>query len=361
MKKFIIMSDFHLKTSDHLGKIILDEGLNSRLLDRITKIKIVVDRAVEEDIESIFILGDIFDRLNPVEILKKSLIEALSQALIHDIKVYILLGNHDTDLNYHNLMGEQQLITSILGADAEAFVVVSEPTILKGKLIKGLPVLLLPWLGSERMVAVIKDLKEPHFIMTHLEARGAQIQEYQTKCAPVDPDDIKEHIIVSGHMHKYQKIRSNWTYVGSIQRMDFAEAGDKKGYLFGNGADIDFVELPDKQLVTLDVSPEYNQYGFLDRIPEMRDNYILRVIFNGPEDWYAGLDRKRIKTVLLDKGAHKIFTKFENTDLKNLRNPEITIDSEFEEAVRIYCKKKEREDLTELGLKILKEVESIPI
>ena len=359
-----LLSDFHLRTSDNLGKIILSDGLNSRLTDRLKNIKISVEKAISDEVECVIIAGDIFEKLNPPELLKKLFIKSIAPLIINGIQTYILMGNHDTDLDTHNLMGEKELIESIVGDLAGRVHIISTPTTIKN-LEDEFPILLLPWIGRNKMIEVVKNLKEPHIIITHLETPGAKLCNYQIKLDEVDPEDFKDHFIFSGHIHKHQLVRQNWVYIGSIIRMDYAEATDRKGYILCNNKKDNlswqFIELPDKQLLTIEVIPEYNQYNFLDKLDDFKDQSIIKVIFKGPEDWYAGLDKKRVLTILYEKNAHKIFTSFENTEIKSLRNPEVTVDSRLEEAIGIYCQKKSREDLAELGLKILKDVESMPI
>jgi DNA repair exonuclease SbcCD nuclease subunit len=216
------------------------------------------------------------------------------------------------------------------------------------------------------MIKIMKNLQEPHHIFTHVEAIGAKLYEYQIKTSQVNPDDFEiKHLVFSGHIHKHQVIRENWIYIGSLARQDFAEALDPKGFLYIDDHNKlkswEFIELSDKEFITLEVVPEYNQYGFLDRLPDYKDNSIVRIKFIGEEAWYAGLEKKRITTTLLEKGVHRLFSSFENTTLKSLRAPDITIDSKMEEAIITYAKRESREDLTELGLQIYKEVEELPI
>ena len=103
--KIIISTDYHLRTEDPAGISI--NGVNSRLLDRINSLSIVVNYAIENKADFFFILGDIFNKINPIEKLRTLFVATVINPLIlNGIPIVIVPGNHDTNFDVTSFQTE---------------------------------------------------------------------------------------------------------------------------------------------------------------------------------------------------------------------------------------------------------------
>lgn len=87
---------------------------------------------------------------------------------------------------------------------------------------------------NEAFLNEIKQFKRGTLIVCHQGFKGAFMGEYVRDESSVDPKDVKEYPIISGHYHKHQCIGSV-TYIGTPYTTSFAEANDgPKGFLVMN-------------------------------------------------------------------------------------------------------------------------------
>ena len=90
--KVLIVPDIHLG-SKSFGKDFPDQ-LNSRIQDQFSLMEFVYDKAVENKIDQMILLGDVFDKEEPEPILISSFFKWLSKCTDHFL-VDIVCGNHD--------------------------------------------------------------------------------------------------------------------------------------------------------------------------------------------------------------------------------------------------------------------------
>ena len=90
----LILGDVHLGKSGQLGKVGLGAALNSRVVDQITILDWVLERALENN-AVIIITGDIFEEPRPSPQLITILIDWLKRCETNNINVHIIMGNHD--------------------------------------------------------------------------------------------------------------------------------------------------------------------------------------------------------------------------------------------------------------------------
>ena len=173
--KAVLLADLHLKTTDPNGKI-LPEGLNSRLVDKINFIKESVARAIEEKVDYWICLGDVFDKINPPEVLRNLFFGAIAPLFHAGIKVIILIGNHDTDFKVHSFMADEQFINNInintpLG---DQFRVIAEPTELD---LMGTAVYAVPYNHPDDIMKQLVGYKSSNgkLLLGHFDIKGALV------------------------------------------------------------------------------------------------------------------------------------------------------------------------------------------
>lgn len=245
----------------------------------------------ENNIKTIFHLGDVFDRRKYVNFktlyrVRKEFLEPLQDM---GIKVHAICGNHDTYYrNTNNINSLQELV-----AHFPNWTVYSEPTDLH--LSMGC-VALLPWINSENEEAAAKFLSETtcSLLFGHLELCGFQSmpgvfveQGYATKHFD------KFEYVLSGHYH-LKSSRDNIHYLGTQYQMGFSDVWEKKGFHVFDFKDrvLEFVQNPRKLFHTVDYYEnskekiDFNQY---------KDSYVKIFI------------KEKTKQILFEKYLDKFY------------------------------------------------------
>jgi exonuclease SbcD len=92
----IILGDPHIGRSTSIGKIGLGSSLNSRIDDQLNLLDWTLDQAIEHHVDHIVITGDVFEDPKPAPILISLFIGWLKKCQTNDVRVHIVMGNHDT-------------------------------------------------------------------------------------------------------------------------------------------------------------------------------------------------------------------------------------------------------------------------
>lgn len=172
-------------------------------------------------------------------------------------KVYYLIGNHD-------LMNNQQFLTDNHFFNAfkkwPNLVIVDRPIRLKAE--NGY-VLLCPYVPPGRFEEAIRPTMPPDTdsvlaIMCHQEFLGAKLGAIPSKVGDRYPEDSP--LVISGHIHNYDRLQKNIVYVGSPMDHTFGEDSEKTISLFEFESPSEWTEsrtnlgLPRKITITLDMT-----------------------------------------------------------------------------------------------------------
>ncbi len=229
--KVLMVADPHMQNNLPYAKPTKD-GLTDRFEDQLEMWSFVKKKADEEEVDAVFILGDLFD---------KSKVDAVT--LTHTVKVlvsfkqnvYILPGNHDANSikggrfvvealgemkkDHINIIDEQETLQVDLGAKTLEFWPIAYQSLTETqKIIEGYR----------------KDLERRRInvLLLHHSIIGATSMSW--KCDDgLDPDNIckKFDWVFSGHFHKSQKFGSGrGMYLGSPMQHDYRDAGSKTGF-----------------------------------------------------------------------------------------------------------------------------------
>ncbi len=172
--KLLIIGDIHLKTTEKFGKFNTKTELNTRTEDKLNMLKKVVNYA-KENSDIVVFVGDVFDTVNISDRLRQLFLSTI-RPLLSNTEVYIILGNHDTNLrDLHNMM-------SVDALDIDNLIIIKEPKFLMEN------ILLIPFGYSESALNKKADL-----IISHIEFAPYYKSD-------IHVDDIKAKIF-NGHLH----------------------------------------------------------------------------------------------------------------------------------------------------------------
>jgi DNA repair exonuclease SbcCD nuclease subunit len=351
MKRFVVIADIHLKLQDSLGVPI--NGYNSRLLDKVKSLTTSVNYAITTKADYFVILGDVYDKLNPSEKLRRVFRETIILPLVKaGIKIIYLMGNHDTNGEIVNLETEADIMQSF---KPDSIKFITEPTIMDFKDTK---IYFIPY-GFE----IPEDNQGCSIAMCH---HGFTRAETGVGVIERSGEDIdissysKFSTIFSGHYHKPQELVQGNTrivYVGSTNVWDFGERLDKKRFLELIAIAPQKIEVKSHKLVERDFLMLCFSEGDSWETSANVQDAVVKLEFTGTKTWYRSLDLAAIKRNYEGLGAHKVLITFKSVEEKRDNILDLQGTETEEAIVERYCRnKKIDKSRTELGLKILSDV-----
>ena len=296
--RFIHLSDIHIGLLTH-GRLNPSTGYNTRLEDILKCLDHVLETAARESVDLILIAGDVFHRENPLPAEEIEFARRIGKAAGNGgARVVMVLGNHD-----YSSSGIGASAVEIFPAlDIEGVTIARKPEVIEVKTKSGLvQVACLPWAGrgallsreeykslstqelqaeiERRLIAIVHSLaektqpKDPAVLLAHVSARGARLSGTETDTLttsdPVVPvtvlADSAFQYVALGHIHRFQDLNEGdappVVYSGSIERIDFTEEKEKKGFVLGEISESEtgweciyqFRETPARRFITIDL------------------------------------------------------------------------------------------------------------
>jgi len=221
----IITGDLHLGFSTY-GKEY-DEIIEN-------KIKELILFVSNED-KVLILTGDLSHYNNPNPSFYTRIISILYFAFLNKVKVYIINGNHDIDC-LQPLLNLQKALNFNIFFEVSSVIInrinfIFIPFIKKSLLDKTYNEFIEESIKNHSQ----KDLK--NVLITHYHFEGSKIGSeniFLKSGVKIDKLEVPVDLIVSGHIHKHQSFKIGNIpiyYHGSLERIDFSERNDEKGYL----------------------------------------------------------------------------------------------------------------------------------
>lgn len=268
MIRFVHTADIHFGMENY-GRVDSKTGIHTRLLDFDRAFRFCVDTAIEKDVDLFLFSGDAYKTPHPTQTQQRLLFRSLLKLQKAGIPVVIVVGNHDNPLSF----GKSNALDVLSDLPIDGFHVITKPEILVLTTKSG-PVQLvgIPWPTRNNIAISSKHTtKSTAEITTYLEAAVSHIiRTFAQKLDPTLPAILAGHLTVSsgifsgsekravygtdpiflpsqlalepfdyvglGHLHRYQNLNSSGKtpiiYSGSIERIDFGERKEEKGFCF---------------------------------------------------------------------------------------------------------------------------------
>jgi len=261
--KILHFSDLHLGVETY-GRIDPTTGISTRLLDFLSAFDKLVDYALENRVDIVIFCGDAYKNREPSQTQQRELALRINRLATSGIPVFLLVGNHDMP----NAVGKATA-TEIFDTLAIRNVYVSNrPDIYRIETKSGtIQVASLPWL---RRSALLNKDETRNLTFEQINEKLQQvltniIAAHASKLDPALPAILTAHVgvanatvgserlmaigqehfllsgnianpafdyIALGHIHKHQVLSENppMVYAGSLERVDFGEEDDEKGF-----------------------------------------------------------------------------------------------------------------------------------
>jgi len=348
MIRFIHTADIHFGVENY-GKIDLKTGIHSRLLDFVRALNCCIDYAIEKSVDFFLFSGDAYKTHHPTQTQQKLLLRCFFRLHQANIPIIIVVGNHDNPLSF----GKANTLEFFDELPLNGFYVIAKPTSLRLETKSGpVQIVGIPWPTRNSIVIGKQVYKSATQITEYIShAVAAIIKNYASKLDPTIPAILAGHLTVStgifsgsekraiygtdpvllpsqltiepfdyialGHLHRYQNLNPNshppLVYSGSIERIDFGERKEEKGFCIvtiKQKANVvhEFIKTPIRpfQQIEINLQPSKSQTEqIINAIKKINiKNAIIKIIYQVPSATKDTVDLKAIQRACLD--AHYI-------------------------------------------------------
>ena len=284
-------------------------GINGRLLDFIKTYNEAVAYTIKSKVDLCLIPGDIFRTKTPTPFEIDAFTAGVKKMADAGIPTVVVVGNHDT-FDSHILRSSISFLST---AAMDKFTISEKPEILVIQTKNGpLQIQTMPYQRmsllkmksheevSDYMVKTIDEMYEarnkniPIIFAGHFTIRdsksGSEQKTVNTFAEPLVPKfafEKKDYIYVAmGHLHSFQQVMAKppTFYTGSINRTDFNEDEDDKGFMHvevdGTKVNHKFVKVDARKFVDLvyDLSGEAEPQQFLLAEIERRKDELVGAV-----------------------------------------------------------------------------------
>nr|WP_199319632.1 exonuclease SbcCD subunit D [Dolichospermum sp. FACHB-1091] len=400
--KILHLSDIHIGSGFCHGRVNPLTGLNTRLEDFVKTLSLCIDRALNDGVDLVLFGGDAFPNATPAPYVQEAFAHQFRRLVDADIPTVLLVGNHDQ--HSQGLGGASLNIYRTLAVPG--FVVGDTLTTHRISTRHGdIQIITLPWLtrstlmtrqetqGSslaevnqlltERLQVVIEgeirrlDPSIPTVLLAHLMADNATLGAERLLAVGKGftlPLSLLTRscfdYVALGHVHKHQNLnKSNHPpviYPGSIERVDFSEEKEDKGYVMieleKGKVNWEFCPLPVRIFRTIEVDLSKHddpQAALLKGIAkyDIQDN-VVRLIYKLRSDQLDLIDNSSLNNAL--KSAHTYTIQAELvSQLAKPRIPELSTSSSIDPMSALKTYLNNREDLKDIAPSMLEAAQNL--
>lgn len=259
-------ADIHIGMENY-GRINPATGLSTRLEDFCATLDEAVDHAISESLDLVVLAGDMYKTRDPTPTHQREFARRIRRLLAADIRVVIVAGNHDLPLS----AGRATSVDIFRALEVPGVTVMRSMGRQTVQTRSGpIQVLALPWptrsqlltrqdyknrtieeLNQEMINLAVRKLRTearaldpalPAIVVGHVHVYGAKVGTERLLTMGNDPmfdaADLANlpnvDYVALGHIHKHQEIargQAPVVYSGSINRVDFSEEEEEKGFV----------------------------------------------------------------------------------------------------------------------------------
>ena len=400
--KILHLSDIHIGSGFCHGRVNPLTGLNTRLEDFVKTLSLCIDKALNDHVDLVLFGGDAFPNATPAPYVQEAFANQFRRLVDADIPTVLLVGNHDQ--HSQGLGGASLNIYRTLAVPG--FVVGDTLTTHRISTRHGdIQIITLPWLtrstlmtrqetqGSslaevnqlltERLQVVIEgEIRRlnpsiPTVLLAHLMADNATLGAERLLAVGKGftlPLSLLTRscfdYVALGHVHKHQNLnKSNdppVIYPGSIERVDFSEEKEDKGYVMidleKGKVNWEFCPLPVRIFRTIEVDLSKHddpQAALLKGIAkyDIQDN-VVRLIYKLRSDQLDLIDNSSLHNAL--KSAHTYTIQAELvSQLAKPRIPELSTSTSIDPMSALKTYLNNREDLKDIAPSMLEAAQNL--
>lgn len=294
--RLLHFADLHIGMENY-GRVDPATGLSTRLADFLARLDQVVDYALANAVDLVVFAGDAYKTRDPNPTHQREFARRLRRLSDAGLPLFLLVGNHDlpnaagrahsveifATLNVPGVYVARVPGTTRIETRHGPIQVVALPWVVRGSLLsrddyKNLPITRLNERVVEKIAILVTDEIErldrsiPAILCAHGSIEGATYGSERSIMLGQDIvipksviNDPAFSYVALGHIHKHQVVHESppAVYAGSLERIDFGEERDDKGFVL---VDIDaqhkaawrFVPVNARRFLTIAVDAGYN-------------------------------------------------------------------------------------------------------
>ncbi|EDX77242.1 nuclease SbcCD, D subunit subfamily, putative [Coleofasciculus chthonoplastes PCC 7420] len=381
MIKILHLSDIHLGSGFSHGRTNPETGLNTRLEDFVNTLSQCIDRAITEPVDLVLFGGDAFPDATPPPYVQEAFATQFRRLVDAEIPTVLLVGNHDQHSQGNG--GASLCIYRTLGVPG--FIVgdtlATHPIQTRNGLVQ---VITLPWLTRsslltrpeteglalgevnelliQRLEPILEgeirrlDSQAPTILLAHLMADRASFGAERFLAVGKGftiPLSLMARscfdYVALGHVHRHQNLNPSNNppviYPGSIERVDFSEEKEDKGYVLieldKGKVEWQFCPLPVRPFCTINVNLAEEadpEAALLKAIKKKTiDDAVVRLIYKVRSDQLDLIDNSKIHQALSEAHSYTIRPELAS-QLARPRLPELGVGSSMNpmDALKTY-------------------------
>ena len=400
MVKILHLSDIHLGSGFSHGKINPETGINSRLEDFVNSLRICIDRAIDEPVDLVLFGGDAFPDATPAPYVHEAFASQFRRLADADIPAILLVGNHDqhsqgsggASLSIYRtlvvpgfIVGDTIATHRIKTRSGEVQIItlpwLNRSTLLTRPETEGLDLSQVNQMLLQKLEPVLEaeirrlDRNIPTVLLGHLMADRASLGAEKFLAVgkgftiPMSMLVRSEFDYVAlGHVHKHQNLNPSndppVVYPGSIERVDFGEEKEDKGYILlevqPGKVEWEFCTLPARPFLTIEIDVSQQEdplEAVLNAIAEHPiEDKVVRLIYKLRSEQLDLVNTNAIDKALQTAHSHSIRPELVS-QLARPRLPELGAGNSLDpiEALTTYLNN--REDLQDIRKDLLEAAE----
>lgn len=290
MIRLLHLADLHLGVENY-GHLDPATGLHSRLLDYLARLDEAIDGGIAAGADIVLIAGDTYKNRTPNPTHQREFARRIQRIRAAGLPVFVLTGNHDVSPS----LGRAHAVEIFNTLAVEGVTIADKPGLHRISTPGGeLQIVALPWVTRHNLLTK-EELRLASFAEVEAMLLGRIERFLEAANAELDPDlpavlamhgtlfgatygaersiTLGQDLVLPrsvvaqpnidyialGHIHKHQQVGElpPAVYAGSIERIDFGEEHEAKGYVLVELEKGDvrwrFVEVAARPFVTVNV------------------------------------------------------------------------------------------------------------
>ena len=261
--RILHFSDVHIGVESY-GATDPSTGLSARLMDFLATFDEVVDYALDNAVDLALFAGDAYKSRDPSQTHQREFARRIARLAEGGVPVFLLLGNHDLPhvasrataldifptLSVPNVTIGDRLDTYVVQTAAGPVQIVALPWIRRSAFLareetRSLTIDQIDRQLQERVTNLVAwqveslDPAMPALLTAHVSLNTARTSSEQSMLLGRDPVLMLSALarpeldyVALGHIHRHQILSENphVVYPGSLERIDFGEENDEKGF-----------------------------------------------------------------------------------------------------------------------------------
>lgn len=374
--KICCIADLHIGVKSY-SQIDVETRFYLRELEVINNFRQIIQMCIDQSISILIIAGDVYHNSKPSPNLQDEVNKLLNYASVNKLYVLLLDGNHDLSKQIDSVSVLKTTNTFQIPYIIQTSKFLDKEISIRKDTVR---FIFLPTYTTNEQVKYLldqnlyenNDYKHPIIVIGHFTVQGAQLNDWLVAENEeyIDLNNFNNRnisFVVLGHLHRSQILKNNNPfifYTGSLQRIDFNEENQEKGYWIINTKtkETNFYPIETQRFYTLQVDINDDK-SVLEQIKEKINverinNAVVRIIINISEKMKLTTDEeKQLISYINDYNPQQLLAIKQNIiDKKHIRNSSLTELLTIDKALEIFYKDQVREqERIKLGKKIIEQ------